>query len=93
MDMLMLIGALSMIMWYLIDRFKALWESLSYAKYITIGCAAIMGFVLAFGYNLDIVVAAGLVEESSVLGIILTGLTLMSGSSAVNEIITKIKGQ
>ena len=52
-----------------------------------------MGFVLAFGYNLDIVVAAGLVEESSVLGIILTGLTLMSGSSAVNEIITKIKGQ
>jgi hypothetical protein len=93
MDMLMLIGALSMIMWYLIDRFKGMWAEMAYGKYITIGCAAILGFVLAFGYNLDIILAAGLVEEGSTLGVILTGLTLMSGSSAVNEIITKIKGE
>ena len=48
MDMLMLIGALSMIMWYLIDRFKGMWAEMAYGKYITTGCAAILGFCSCF---------------------------------------------
>ena len=54
--MLGLIFALSMIMWYIIDRFKPLWENLSYSKYITTGAAAIGGFSLTFCLGLDILV-------------------------------------
>ncbi len=91
MEMLTLIIALSTILWYLIDRFKPLWENFSYGKYITILCAAVGGFGLAFGYNLDLLAACGLVEQASTLGMIITGFTLMSGSSAVSEIIGKIR--
>lgn len=88
MDLLTLIIALSAILWYLIERGKtSIWGGLSFSKWITIGCAAIGSFVLAFGFNLDLLFACGLVEEISVLGIILTALALMSGSSGISEII------
>ncbi len=92
MDMLVLITALSTILWYLIDRFKPLWEAVSYGKYITTAIAAIGGFGLAFGFNLDILMALTLVPQVTTLGVILTGFSLMAGSSAVSEIIGKIKG-
>lgn len=91
MEMLTLIIALSTILWYLIDRFKPLWENLSWGKYITILCAAAGGFGLAFGYDLDLLAACGLVEQASILGTVITGFTLMSGSSAVSEIIGNIR--
>ena len=48
MDLLTLIIALSAILWYLIERGKtSLWGELSWGKWITIGCAAIGGFVFA----------------------------------------------
>lgn len=91
MEMLGLILALSAILWYLIDRFKPLWEEVSWGKYITIALAAIGGFSFAFGFGLDLLFACALVAEPSTLGIIITSLTLMSGSSAVSEIIERIK--
>lgn len=93
MEMLFLIVGLSTIMWYIIDRFKPMWETLTAGKYITIAVSALFGFALAFGYDLDIVCAAGLAEAVSPLGTILTAFALMAGSSAVSEIITRIKGE
>ena len=92
MQMLTLILTLSMIMWYCVDRFKELWSKLSWGKYITILVSAALAMGLSFSFSLDIVFALGLVNTASIAGKILTGLILMSGSSAVSEIISFCKG-
>lgn len=92
MDMMVLIIALSTILWYLIERGKTeIWGGLSYHKWITIGVAALSSFALTFSFGLDILMASGLVETVTMAGKVLTALTLMSGSSAVAEILEKIK--
>lgn len=93
MDILVLIIALSSVMWYIIQRGKdEIWGKYPFGKWITIGIAAIFGFGLAFSFNLDIIYACELVDEISLAGEIITGFVLMSGSSAVAEVIEKIKG-
>ena len=91
MEALTLILALSGILWYCIDRFKPMWENLSWGKYITMAVAAAGSFALVFSFGLDLIAALGLVAEVTVAGEIITGLALMSGSSAISEIISKIK--
>lgn len=91
MDSLTLIFALSTVLWYCVDRFKPLWENISWGKYVTILIAAAGSFALVFSFNLDLIAAVQLVPEMTIAGQILTGLILMSGSSAINEIIEKIK--
>lgn len=93
MEMLTLIIALSGVMWYLLDRLKIMWEDVSWGKWITLSCAAVAGFALTFSFNLDIIFACGLVESVSIAGKIITSFVLMSGSSAVAEIIERIKGK
>ena len=92
MESLTLIIALSGVLWYLIDRFKPIWEGLSYGKWITTGCAALGAFALVFCFNLDILYALTLVPEITIAGQIITALALTSGSSAIAEIIERIKG-
>lgn len=87
----MIIG-LSVIMWYVIEKFKPFWSKLNYGKYITIGMSAVFSFALAFGFDLDLINAVGLYGAVTPIGTIITGLVLMSGSSAVSEIVGKIKG-
>ena len=91
MDALTLIVALSAVLWYCIDRFKPLWENLSWGRYITMAVAAAGAFGLVFSFNLDLVAALNLITDITLAGKILTGLVLMSGSSAMSEIIAKIK--
>ena len=91
MDALALIIALSAVLWYCVDRFKPMWENVSWGKYITIAVAALGSFGLVFSFNLDIIAALGLVSEMTIAGNIITALVLMSGSSAISEIISKIK--
>lgn len=91
MEALSLIIALSAVLWYCIDRFKPMWENLSWGKYMTMLVAAVGSFALVFSFNLDIIAAIELVSEITIAGKVLTGLVLMSGSSAISEIITKIK--
>ena len=91
MDALALIVALSAVLWYCVDRFKPMWETVSWGKYITMLVAAAGSFGLVFSFNLDLVNALELVPEVTLAGKILTGLVLMSGSSAISEIIAKIK--
>jgi hypothetical protein len=92
MEMLTLIISLSIIMWYIIDRFKEMWEGTKYGKYITIAVSAVFAFAISFGFGVDIILALGLVQEGSVIGTVITALALMSGSSAVSEIIERVKG-
>lgn len=110
MEMLQIIIVASIVMWYIIDRFKPLWEDWQYGKYVTIAVSAVFAFALAFGYRLDLMNALGVAPAgsvvggavgsgaivdvsagNSVLGTVLTALTLMGGSSAVSELIAKIK--
>lgn len=91
MDMLVLITALATIQWYIIDRVKPIWENVKHGKYITIALAAVFGFALSFGYNLDIIYGFNLVDNPTVIGKVITALAMMSGSSAISEIIGKIK--
>ena len=93
MEMLSLILALSAVLWFLVDRFKPLWGGLSFGKYITLLVAGIGAFALVFSFNLDLILACGLVEATTIAGKIMTGLVLMSGSSAVAEIIERVKGK
>ena len=93
MDALTLIIALSAVLWYCVDRFKPMWENVSWGKYITMLIAAAGSFSLVFSFNLDLVAALELVGEITVAGKILTGLVLMSGSSAISEIISRIKSK
>lgn len=91
MEMLEIITLVCILMWYIIDRFKPLWESLPYGKYITIGVAALFAFALAFGYKLDLMLALGVVEQVQPLAICMTALIFMGGSSALSELIKRIK--
>ena len=62
MEMLTLIISLSIIMWYIIDRFKEMWEGTKYGKYITMAVSAVFAFAIAFGFGVDIILALGLVQ-------------------------------
>lgn len=93
MEMMQVIIMLSIVMWYIIDRFKPMWEGVKYGKYITIAVSALFAFALSFNYHLDLLVALGAIEQTGVLGTIITALTLMGGSSAVSELIGLVKQQ
>lgn len=93
MEMLTLIVALSAVLWYVIDRAHPLWENLSYGKWITLVVAGIGSFSLVFSFGLDLIFACGLVDSVSMAGQVLTGFVLMSGSSAISEVIARIKGE
>ena len=93
MEMLSLIVALSAVLWYIIDRAHRLWDALPYGKWITMIVAGIGSFGLVFSFGLDLISACGLVDGVSMAGQILTGFVLMSGSSAISEVIARIKGE
>lgn len=92
MTMLKLILLASVLMWYIIDRFKPLWADVKNGKYITIAVSAVFAAVLCFGLRLDLLTAFNVSAEGPWwLGVVLTMLVLMSGSSAVAELLDKTK--
>ena len=91
MSSIALILALSAIIWYVIDRVKVVWADVPYGKYITTAMAGVLGAAVVFGYNLDLIHAMGIVANISIVGQIVTVLALMCGSSAISEIIARIK--
>ena len=92
MDSLTIIFMMSTIMWYVIDNLKEnIWGGLSYSNYITIAISAVGSFILAFGYNLDLICALGLFNEITLLGQIITALTMMGGSALVSEIVETLR--
>lgn len=94
MNQLTLILVLSTIMWYVIDNLKEnIWGGLSYSRHITILVAAIVGFVLAFGYGLDLIYALEIVETATTIGQIITALVMMGGSALVSEIVEMFRNK
>lgn len=93
MSSITLIIALSAIIWYVVDRFKPVWSDYSWGKYVTTAVAGALGAAVVFGYNLDLICAIGIAQENSLIGQLLTILSLMCGSSAISEIITRIKDE
>lgn len=85
--------AFSAILWVFIDRAKKLWAELSWGKWITTASALAGGFLLAFGYGLDLLQAVGLTEWASLGGQIFAGLAVAAGSSCINEILEKVRGE
>ena len=77
MEMLTLIAILSCVMWYIIDRFKELWENIVIHKFITVAVAAVLALAVSFGYGLDIIFALGAWPQATTLGIVLTAFLLM----------------
>ncbi len=92
METLGIILAVSAVIWYIIDRFKPLWEDISGGKYITIAAAGALGIIATLTFSLDILVACGIVPNVTVFGMACTVLLFMAGSSAFAEIIERIKG-
>lgn len=93
MDMLALILALSTIIWYLISNVKELWANVTWHKYITITVVALLAAAVVFTFGLDLIVALALTTNVTIVGQILTVLVIMSGSSAVAEVIERISGK
>lgn len=91
MTSIALILALSAVIWYVVDRFKPAWAEVPYGKYITTAVAGVLAAAVVFGYGLDLIQAMGIVDHMSIVGQLLTVLTLMCGSSAISEIIARIK--
>ena len=91
MSSITLILALSAIIWYVIDRVKVVWADVPYGKYITTAMAGVLGAAVVFGYNLDLIHAMGIVDNFSIVGKIITVFAFMCGSSAISEIIARIK--
>lgn len=86
-EMMTLLLMLSTIIWYLIDRFKGLWENLSWGKYITIAVSCLLSLAVVLTFRLDLVVALGATETVTVIGEVFAVLGLMGGSSAISELI------
>lgn len=91
MSSIALILALSAIIWYVVDRFKPIWIDKPFGKYITTAMAGALGAAMVFGYNLDLIYAMGIVNNISIVGKLITVLAFMCGSSAISEIIARIK--
>jgi len=91
MEMVGIIVAISIVIWYIIDRFKPLWSTLPGAKFITIIIAGILGAIAVITFNLDILYAAGIVSEITTFGMICTTALYMAGSSAFAELIERLK--
>lgn len=85
--------AFSAILWVFIDRAKKLWAELSWGKWLTTASALAGGFLLAFGYGLDLLQAVGLTDVASLGGQIFAGLAVAAGSSCINEILEKVQGE
>ena len=86
-----LILALSAIVWYIVDRIKPMWSEKPWGKYVTTAVAGALGAAITFGYNLDLIHSIGLAANISIIGKIITILAFMCGSSAISEIIARIK--
>lgn len=84
----------STVIWYIVDRIKKSFDEaqkVNWSKWATIISAAALSTACVLCFNLDLISALSIVQETSLMGQILTILILMSGSSGVSEIISAIK--
>lgn len=93
MTQIALILILNTIMWYVVDNLKEnIWGRKPFSRYITIAISGLGAFALAFGYDLDLIAALGIVGDVSALGQTITALAMMGGSAVVSEIVEMFRG-
>lgn len=89
-ETLTIIALLGLVIWNLIDFFKVYWKDAPYSRWITLGASALMSFGCAFTFNLDIINAIIPSLPVSILGTIITALSLMGGSSFLSKLFNGI---
>ena len=95
MNIIFTLGALSVVIWFVIDRFMPSWADKSWGKYVTLAVSVVLGELAAIlvyissGYTCDILNAFGI--SIPWFGAILTGLVMSAGASAVYEVVDAIK--
>lgn len=85
-----LLVSLAIIMWQLIDWMKLNWESVSFARELTIGVALVLSIGLTLTFSLDLFVALSLATEPTIVGGVFAALALTAGSGFINEVVKKI---
>lgn len=83
---------LSTIMWLLIDWLKPLWEKAKAAKYITMAVAFVGSVGMTLTFHLDLLVAVGIAQNTTVMGGVFAALAMTAGSGLINEIVKAIAG-
>ena len=86
------IACFSMVIWFIIDRFKKLWSDLKYGKWITLAVSCVLSCACAFVFGIDIFFVLELTKDVTILGQFVTVLTFMSGASGVSELVNLFKG-
>ena len=89
--MIQTILALATILWVFIDWMKPLYEKFKYSRYITICISLVCGMLQAFMFKLDLLTALGIIEASTIWGIIYAGLVISGGSALVNKVLDAVK--
>ena len=89
--MLQTILALATILWVFIDWAKPLYAKFKYSRYVTIGISLVCGLVQAFMFKLDLLVAIGVTEITTIWGTVYAGLAICGGSALVYKIIEAVK--
>ena len=92
MEAVTLLLTFSGMVWYIIDRIKPLWSSVSWGKWITVGVSGLLCGLGTWSLNLNIFAALGFEPVlPAVAQYVITTIILMSGSSCVSEILEKFK--
>jgi len=85
---LVIVGVLVEAIW---ENFKMVWQDGKFS-WDMIG-ALVVGIVLAFTLNLDILKAIGLNPLNNIVGIVATGILISRGGNYIHDLITKIQGE
>lgn len=90
MELLTKILVLSGVIWYLVDRFKGMWESVSFHSMLTSLFALVLSAFAVLSLKLDLLMAVGVYDTPQIVGYCFTALAFASGSSGISEILDKV---
>lgn len=74
-----------------VDTFKLLWEDGGFV--LGRGAALVVGLILAFTLNIDLLAKVGLNPRFDIVGIILTGIIISRGGNYVHDFLGRVKGE
>ena len=86
----------AVVVWWIIDQIKRVYPVLkipeTWQKIVTIVLAVAMGAGCAWGYNLDLLLELNITDAVTFGGKAFAGVGIAAGSSAVFELVEKMKG-
>ena len=86
----------AVVVWWIIDQVKRVYPVLkipeNWQKIVTIVLAVAMGAGCAWGYKLDLLLELAITDTVTFGGQVFAGVAIAAGSSAVFELVEKMKG-